>query len=415
MTRVLIFTPSDPVPCHSGAQRRILELLFALRELGAEVHMTGCGSLSAWRPESIAWLKDNGLSSRVSILPKSGSPVARVVSRTRRFVRRRLSRLSSRSEPLLNLATPAMRAWFKELLEAQAFDHAVIQYAWYGSLVLDSGAAARPRSILESQDLVTVNDTMRRSLDPHIGRGPVFSPGSMPEDTIDLRFYDRPRFEAHASEFRAIDRFDATLAITEADATVMRAHTRHTQVFSLPTPAIPAERRAHGPLALLPMGPHPFNLQGYAWFLRKVMPLIRAECPEFQLGVTGILYRHLKLERDPQVRVLGFIDDPGEMWKWGRMLVNPVFGGTGQPIKTIEAMAAGLAPVVLERFARAAPITHGVNGFVAGNESEFAHYCVLLWKDPARCTAMGALAMEAVRNECSREKFTRQLQQVLGA
>jgi hypothetical protein len=37
--------------------------------------------------------------------------------------------------------------------------------------------------------------------------------------------------------------------------------------------------------------------------------------------------------------------DRGDLWIMGRFLVNPVFGGTGQPIKTIEAMGQVLPPL----------------------------------------------------------------------
>jgi hypothetical protein len=396
----------------------MLEVLLGLREIGAQVHLASCveHSTNPWTDELCRSLRTDGICDEISIFSERTAPL---VLRAPAYFKRIWGQArypSGPPVPGLDFTTPAMRRWFTAVLERESVDRVFINYAYFAAALFNSRQGARPRSILDAHDLLSLNDAMQRALAPFIGPGPVFRAQAMDEQALRLDFFDKPFMKPHKSEFTSIDRFDVTLAITEREAAEMRASTRHTRVLIVPTPAAPAANGpARGSLALFPMGPHPFNLQGYAWFLRKVLPLICAECPEFELGVTGILYRHLILEYHPRVRILGFVADENELWKIGRMLVNPVFGGTGQPVKTIEAMAAGMPPVILERFASAAPITHGVNGFVARDEVEFADSCIRLWREPALCRSMGMAAMEAVRQECSRDKLAGQLQQALAA
>ncbi len=94
--------------------------------------------------------------------------------------------------------------------------------------------------------------------------------------------------------------------------------------------------------------------------------------------------------------------------------INPVFGGTGQQIKTLEAMAHGLPVVILREPARESPVRHGENGFVAENEQAFAEYCVRLWTDRELCRKMGTLARETIKNECGRAGTVGAMADIIG-
>jgi hypothetical protein len=396
----------------------MLEMLFGLRALGAEVFLTGAEDVleNPWTDDAVAWFKRNGLAYGVSIFsPPPRASAAERMTRAWRRVAGGLREASVTPESRVDWTTAPMRRWFTQTLQSEAADCVVINYAWFASLLPTRDRSAPTRSIVDAHDLITLNDSMRRAIGPLLRGGSVFSPERVDEAALRLQFYESMNGSVGAAEIAALERFDVTLAITERDAEAIRQKTNGTAVLALPTPvAVGGARTRHGPMALLPMGPHIFNLQGYAWFVRKVLPLIHAECPGFELAVSGTIHPNTTLEYHPHVRILGFVPEPADLWALGRMLVNPVFGGTGQPIKTLEAMAAGVPPVLLRHFAHAAPLVHGVNGFIAEDEAEFAHYCVRLWKSPELCWAMGSAAMETVRSACSREQFSAQLGAALG-
>src|SRR6185436_18574699 len=93
---------------------------------------------------------------------------------------------------------------------------------------------------------------------------------------------------------------------------------------------------------------------------------------DFDLQVTGYLTGRVVAARG--VTLAGHVPDLRAAYARARFMVCPVFGGTGQQIKIVEAMAHGLAVVALRGAARNSPVRHGVNGFVAADAAEFAEY-----------------------------------------
>jgi hypothetical protein len=255
---------------------------------------------------------------------------------------------------------------------------------------------------------------MRAKLLPCIRKDRVFSPSEIAPEALSLDFYKSSVVGVSEEEFVAASRFQRIVSVSKEETELLRRRIPSTHVTFAPTPVeISGCATPHSTqFALFPMGPNPFNLQGYAWFVEKVMPKILRSCPEFCLAVSGVLCEK-ELEHHPNVRILGFVRNVQDLWTMARFMVNPVFGGTGQPIKTIEAMGAGLASVVQAKFATEAPITHGITGFVATTEQEFAEHCVHLWKNPRECIRVGAAAAEAIAKAYSRAHFLELVSEVL--
>jgi len=391
-------------------------MLFALRSAGSSVHLASCESTTEnpWTDQARAWLAQEACVDGLSVFTQPARrPLRGLPERAWSYMKRRAGGLAQRVEPSASDSTTVeMRRWFRQLVAGRSWDRIVMNYVGFSPLLPESTRGAR--TVLETHDLVSLHAKMSRAIARYIPDGPIFEPDALPEHALELGFYDDLALQADDAEYRGIDRYDVALAITTSEAVAMRAHTRHARIVTIPMPGVPAARRAeHGTSALFPMGPHAFNLQGYAWFVRRVLPRIRIACPGFELGVSGTLYRHTTLTYRENVRILGFVADPRQLWGLARFLVNPVFGGTGQPIKTIEGMASGIPPVILERFAHAAPVQHGVNGFIARDEHDFADHCVHLWNDPQLCWRMGQAAIETIERTCSRAQFVTQVSEAL--
>jgi glycosyltransferase involved in cell wall biosynthesis len=131
--------------------------------------------------------------------------------------------------------------------------------------------------------------------------------------------------------------------------------------------------------ALFCLGPNLFNVQGYYLFLFKLLPLIVKSRPDFRLKVTGHFYGDCKPVTSDEVSFDGFISDLRPVYENARFFLCPVFAGTGQQIKIVEAMAHGLAVVAFRNAADRSPLIHGQNGFIADNVTEFADYVLRLW------------------------------------
>jgi glycosyltransferase involved in cell wall biosynthesis len=121
------------------------------------------------------------------------------------------------------------------------------------------------------------------------------------------------------------------------------------------------------------------------------------------LQVTGYCSDRVAAE-DNVVRG-GFVPDLVPVYERARFLVCPVFGGTGQQVKIVEAMAHGLPVVALRRVADRSPLLHGVNGLVAECAEEFAQHVIRLWHDTELCRRLGTAARETVAAEASRGRL----------
>jgi glycosyltransferase involved in cell wall biosynthesis len=107
------------------------------------------------------------------------------------------------------------------------------------------------------------------------------------------------------------------------------------------------------------------------------------------------------------------VPDLAPYYRRAGFAICPVFGGTGQQVKIVEAMAHGLAVVALRTGVEGAPIRHGINGLVADDAAEFAEYCALLWGDARARRAMGECARDTIATEYPRTRLLEDIQQVL--
>jgi hypothetical protein len=86
---------------------------------------------------------------------------------------------------------------------------------------------------------------------------------------------------------------------------------------------------------------------------------------------------------------MGEVADPSAFHARTLFVVNPMPGGTGLKIKTVEALAAGRVVVTLEAGAAGLDDLRGHGLIVATSAEEFAGTCVRLVQDPVATAALG--------------------------
>ncbi len=410
MKRVLVFSTECPWPPRSGFHRRMLDLLTGLRAHGCEVVFlsTDALTLGAPREAEFAGLRQTGLvqASEVYAVPWANNFLRRAGHRALRG----MGISPALDDPLWTL--PDMRRWFARRLSDHAPDVVLFFFATWHRLLAGEPGPGGPRRWVDTIDLVTVNRQMWAAVDSRLPKrlppGAALDPELLAED-----FYTRRKLVPDPREFAIYDRFDETIAINAAEAATMAARTRQTRVTHLPmveTCADPGNTYA-GP-ALFTTGPNPFNLQGYYYFTRRVLPTVRGRVPDFELQVTGAVCEQVVDE--PGVRRLGFVPDLDELFRDAAFLVCPLLGGTGQLVKVVEAMSRGVPAVVLANAAPRTPIVDGVNGRVARDAAEFAEIVRELWADRAACRRLGEAARETIRENFSPALTREVLGELLG-
>lgn len=162
------------------------------------------------------------------------------------------------------------------------------------------------------------------------------------------------------------------------------------------------------------MNYHP-NAEGCVWFVREILPLVRAKLPETRLTIVGSSpTREVEnLAAVAGVQVTGFVPDTRAFLRKASIAVAPLRIARGIQNKVLEALAMGL-PVVGTTSA-----TQGVEGepgrdfLVADDPAGFAAHLVDLLSNPARAREFGARGRSFVERQYDWEKVFEPLDPLL--
>lgn len=379
---VLDFFPHNPYPPRTGAHHRCMQVIEALLGLGCKVVLCSSELFSEipWDEKSRGALVEAGLS----------DVIVHKANREDTLLRGLVSRLHRKRERPIPLDSvyytpPGLRHWFSRVVRQIEPDIVLINYAYWGPL---AGKECDHRiKVIDYLDLLSINREMRRAVARHLPPAP-FAPEDVDEALLAEDFFSALAFPELEEEMRILDGFDYTLCINDHEAALIEARASRTRTLPLPVTVKPAflANTYTGP-ALFPTGPNPFNAQGYVYLARKVMPLVRQEIENPLVVVTGWCCEQVRPVRG--IELAGFVDDMSDLYRDAAYLVCPVFGGTGQQIKIVEAMANGLPVVAMRKAAEATPLEHGVSGWVAEDAAGFAEGMVRLWRDRELCRRMG--------------------------
>lgn len=151
-------------------------------------------------------------------------------------------------------------------------------------------------------------------------------------------------------EPRLLNKFDAVLTFSAKDAEVLRnlGVTARTQIvapwFATPSePAGPAEEQV-----VLFVGAmwRWENLDAAEHLIRRVWPLVRAQCTTARLVIAGADPPPSLLSlRSSDIEITGFLPDLDAVYRAARVFVAPLYSGAGVKFKVLQAMSHSL-PVV---------------------------------------------------------------------
>ena len=423
MKRALVFVPHNPWPPKSGAHKRYLETITGLNELGFKVTLAGSviGTDNKWETASKAELKKSWVD-EVHVhqpveedfkfvhrlksfydLDYSFIPVLRKLH----LIREREASLSSRIRTV-----PSMRRWFDQIIEKTNPDLIFMNYVLWDPLVNHQKWRSITR-IMETIDLFSLNRRMWNALEEFLPARPI-NPADVSDEVLQEDFFHQPKITVDPDEFKIYDQYSYTIAISQQEAEVIQKNTSQTKVVYIPMTQEPVQiaNDYSGP-ALFTTGPNPYNTQGYLYFTKRVLPRVLTKDPSFSLQVTG--YCSNEVLPVDGVMLSGFVQNLESVYRSARFFVCPVFGGTGQQVKVVEAMAHGLPAIALRNAAARSPIRHEVNGMIADSPEEFAEHVLRLWKDPELCAQLGEAARDTISREFSRDRLIETLATMVNA
>lgn len=398
--KILVFFPQNPYPPRSGAHQRCLEMLRALIDLNYDVILLSSENFSEtpWEAASVAWLRELGVQAVHVYRPpawiaKGKAALAKVYW----AFNRRAGKSPTVAVDSAWFSPPGMRRWFAALARAIRPDAVLMNYAYWDGL-LDAVRDLPGVRIIDTLDLVSHNTAMRLKLEPLLPRP--LRVETTPDAIVREDFFTRLALEASPKEFAIYDRYEHTLAISPHEATTIAKRAPRTTVHYTPMTQRPvALTNTYDGPALYAASTTALNIQGYLYFVKRVLPLVRREVPDLVLHVTGGLAKALQDIPMDGVVLRGFVPDLAEEYARASFAICPLIGRTGQQIKIVEAMAHGVPVVALRATAEGSPIEHGVSGFVADNAEEFARYVLRLWRDRVFCAKLGSAARARIAAE----------------
>lgn len=125
------------------------------------------------------------------------------------------------------------------------------------------------------------------------------------------------------------------------------------------------------------------NYQAMAYFLEQIYPLIRAECPQVRLVITGRTQgvALAGLRADESVTFTGYVPDIRPLVAGSSVCIAPLLEGGGTRLKILEAMALGTPVVATSKGAEGLEAVHGEHILIADDPAEFAHHTIALLRD----------------------------------
>lgn len=151
------------------------------------------------------------------------------------------------------------------------------------------------------------------------------------------------------------------------------------------------------------------NIYGINHFVDSIFPMIRQRVPDVELHVIGKGSKDFldELNQVEGVKALGFVEDIAAEYKDAKVVVLPIYHGSGTSIKFVEAMFMNRpivsAPVGARGFDRIAK--DGEHFLLANNDEEFAKKTVELLSSIDKANEMADKAYELAKANFSQDKF----------
>ena len=140
------------------------------------------------------------------------------------------------------------------------------------------------------------------------------------------------------------------------------------------------------------------NLDAMHYFLTEVYPLVKQQCPQVKLTITGssAAVRLDSLPMDSSVQLTGFVDDIRPVVSSASVCVAPIRQGGGTRLKILEAMALGTPVVATSKAVEGLDALPGEHILIGNDPATFARHTLALLNDPQLGLGIAAKARRLV-------------------
>jgi glycosyltransferase involved in cell wall biosynthesis len=193
-------------------------------------------------------------------------------------------------------------------------------------------------------------------------------------------------------EVTEVGKFDRVVTMTDEDARYLRSYAPRANIRAIPIGIdtqefCPIESSTEDPVSIVFVGNflHAPNIEAAEFLIRELAPRI----PEARILIAGSPVPK-ELPSAENVVLLGYIPDTRVLYQGpSTIIVAPLFSGSGQRVKLLEAFAMGCPVVTTSVGAAGFCIKNGVHAFLSETGEEFETAVRQLMADPALRKRMG--------------------------
>ena len=394
--KLLAITHRLPCPPHKGEKIRALNILKFLAARH-EVHLVSLVD------------DDNDLRYVDQLEPYTRSlTLRRVHARLRRaFALSAVASAESISSRYFHVA--ALQRRVDALIEREGITGVFCSSSPTAEYVFRSRHAARLRDVPKVMDLIDVDSVKWRHYAEHSHPGSAW-------------LYRREARQLAALEEKIGRQFDRVLVVSEAERTCCDSVARD-RVTAVPNGVdleyfAPSTRDSaeHEPPTLVFTGVMDYrpNVDGIAWFVRSILPIVRESVPDVRLFIVGNRPSKVvqRLASELGVVVTGFVPDVREYVARG-VSIAPLRIARGIQNKVLEAMAMGRPIVVTPQAFEGIEAEAGRDLMVASDEREFAARTIECLRDSGHADRLGRAARERAEQAYSWSKNLALLDELL--
>lgn len=190
-------------------------------------------------------------------------------------------------------------------------------------------------------------------------------------------------------EDRYLDKPDYIVAVSERDASVLRAGHPRRRVSVVEngfdaagTRPLP-EPRGGNNLVFVGTMLYPPNTDAVIYFAEEVLPIVCRTVPDAAFVVVGMSPpEQLRRSARPNVVLTGSVADVVPYYEQALVAVVPLRAGGGTRLKILEAMALGRAVVTTSKGCEGLDVCHGEHVMIADSAADFARCVVELLQRP---------------------------------
>jgi glycosyltransferase involved in cell wall biosynthesis len=398
--KILFFYGNNPFPAKSGSHQRCLTFLSELRKRGHKIVFlsTKFASDQDWVNCEMKKFKEL-FANEVCLYNMSFfcRYFTKIISAWYKLILRKNPPLNS----IVN--TPwEMRKWFRQKYLFYKPDIIIINYAYWNGLVKDSKYQEVVK-IIDSHDLVTLNRKLRSVL---------LNLNESNKNIWSENYWENNNLKPDNEEFKVYENYDYTIAISPEEKKIIDENTYKTKTIYVPITREPGTcNNTYAGNILFVASNNVFNVHGYLFFVKKILPLITNDIQNIKIDIIGnILSSNLSIPKE--INNIGVVKYINDYYKNARFFISPVLAGTGQQVKIIEAMANGLPVIIFNSSLRGLPIINGVNGYVVKNSKEFSNRVLELWRNTELCKIFGVKARQIVLENFSQKRFSEEIDKI---